>query len=64
MTDKKFAGSPWPVAAVFVAAAVFLLGLEAWGDGREIGFGLLLLAGSVLIGCERIAVAIRGSERG
>lgn len=52
------------MAAVFVAAAVFLLGLEAWGDGREIGFGLLLLAGSVLIGCERIAVAIRGSERG
>ncbi|TWS25939.1 hypothetical protein FK268_01405 [Tsukamurella sputi] len=63
MTDKKMSGSPWPVVVVFAVVAVFILGLNAWGAGREAGFGLLVLAGCVLIGCERIAVAIRQRDR-
>ncbi|WP_133298763.1 hypothetical protein [Tsukamurella pulmonis] len=63
MTDRKISGSPWPVLAVFGVAFLFVVGLNAWRAGHEIGFGLLVLSGCVLFGCERIAVAIRARNR-
>lgn len=50
-------------AAVLVGIVTLGLGVAAWNTAHELTFVFLVLAGCVLLGCERIAVAIRGRER-
>ncbi len=50
-------------AAVLVGMVVLGLGVAAWNTAHELTFVFLVLAGSVLLGCERIAVAIRARDR-
>ncbi|AUN39977.1 hypothetical protein [Tsukamurella tyrosinosolvens] len=63
MTDEDRPIPRWPLFAVLGLSLVFVLGVKAWDRGHEVGYGLLVVAGCVLIGCERIAVAIKGRER-
>lgn len=53
----------WPLIIVLGLFAVSLLGVKAWGEGREVGYSILVLAGCVLFGLECVAAAIRSSGR-
>ncbi|BDD83351.1 hypothetical protein TPB0596_31140 [Tsukamurella pulmonis] len=50
-------------AAALVGIAVLGLGIAAWNTAHELTFALLVLAGCVLLACERVAVAIKGRGR-
>ncbi|MBS4100191.1 hypothetical protein, partial [Tsukamurella paurometabola] len=59
---ERWTDGLWLLLTVLGVVAVIALGVKSWYAGREVGFGILVLAGCVLFGLERVAVAIRSGK--
>lgn len=68
MTEQNKSGAGaqqapwWPIVAVLGATLVVFLGIAAWNAGHDVAFAVLVLAGAVVLGCERIVVAIKSAR--